>query len=103
MLRAGTLAGMSSDLDPAVVLPKRIEHRAVADLLPYARNPRTHSEAQIAEVADSINEFGWTVPILVAGTGEVLAGHARLAAANHLGLDQVPVIVLDHLAKTQMV
>ncbi len=70
-------------------------------LVPYARNARTHSEEQVAEIAASIAEFGWTNPILVGGNGVIIAGHARLAAARKLGIAEVPVIVLDHLNETQ--
>ena len=70
-------------------------------LLPYARNARTHSDEQVAQVAASIQEFGWTNPILVGGDGMIIAGHARLAAARKLGMAEVPVIVLDHLTETQ--
>jgi DNA modification methylase len=70
-------------------------------LLPYIRNARTHSEEQVAQVAASIQEFGWTNPILVGGDGVIIAGHARLLAARKLGMAEVPVIVLDHLTETQ--
>jgi DNA modification methylase len=70
-------------------------------LLPYIRNARTHSEEQVAQVAASIREFGWTNPILVGADGVIIAGHARLAAARKLGMTEVPVIVLDHLSETQ--
>ena len=70
-------------------------------LLPYARNARTHSDAQIAQVAASILEFGWTNPILAGADGVVIAGHARLAAARKLGMIEVPVIVLEHLSANQ--
>jgi DNA modification methylase len=70
-------------------------------LLPYARNARTHSDEQIAQVAASIVEFGWTNPILVGRDGVIIAGHARLAAARKLGIEEVPVILLDHLTETQ--
>lgn len=64
-------------------------------LLPYIRNARTHSDEQVAQVAASIREFGWTNSILVAGDGVIIAGHARLAAARKLKMTEVPVIVLD--------
>jgi len=70
-------------------------------LLPYIRNARTHSDEQVAQVAASIQEFGWTNPILVGSDGVVIAGHARLAAARKLGMEEVPVIVLDHLTPAQ--
>ena len=78
-----------------------VEYRKVEALIPYARNPRTHSEAQIAKIAASIVEYGWTNPILVDGDNGIIAGHGRLAAARKLGLDQVPVIELAHLSPSQ--
>jgi ParB-like chromosome segregation protein Spo0J len=74
---------------------------AIEKLLPYARNARTHSDEQVAQVAASIVEFGWTNPILVGEDGVIIAGHARLAAARLLKMEKVPVIVLDHLTSTQ--
>jgi ParB-like chromosome segregation protein Spo0J len=62
---------------------------------------RTHSDAQIAQIAASIKEFGWTNPILVSGDDSIIAGHGRLMAARKLGMEEVPVIVLDHLSKSQ--
>jgi len=79
----------------------KIETRLVADLIPYASNSRTHSDAQVAQIAASIKEFGWTNPILIDGENTIIAGHGRLLAARKLGLDQVPAIVLDHLTKPQ--
>lgn len=79
----------------------KIETRLVADLIPYAANSRTHSDAQVAQIAASIKEFGWTNPILVAGDDTIIAGHGRLMAARKLALVEVPVIVLDHLSKSQ--
>ena len=77
----------------------RIEHRPLAALLPYARNPRTHSRAQIAQLARSIREFGWTNPVLVDGANGIIAGHGRVLAARELGLVEVPVIELAHLTR----
>ena len=74
---------------------------SVEKLMPYARNARTHSDEQIAQVAASIVEFGWTSPILVGGDGVIIAGHARLAAARRLRMTEVPVIVLGHLSEAQ--
>jgi DNA modification methylase len=79
----------------------KIETRLVADLIPYAANSRTHSDAQVAQIAASIKEFGWTNPILVSGDDSIIAGHGRLMAARKLGMEEVPVIVLDHLSKSQ--
>jgi len=79
----------------------RVEYRKIETLIPFARNPRTHSEAQIAKLASSIVEFGWTQPILVDGTNGIIAGHGRLAAARKLDLLEVPVIELGHLTSAQ--
>ena len=78
-----------------------IERWPIDHLIPYARNARTHSDEQIAQVAASIIEFGWTNPILAAADGVIIAGHARLAAAHRLKMTDVPVIVLDHLTPAQ--
>jgi DNA modification methylase len=79
----------------------QVQQWPVEKLIPYARNARTHSEEQVAQVAASITEFGWTNPILVGADGVIIAGHARLLAARKLRLREVPVIVLDHLSETQ--
>lgn len=79
----------------------KIEQRSVAKLIPYAANSRTHSDAQVAQIAASIKEFGWTNPILVSGDNSIIAGHGRLMAARKLDMEEVPVIVLDHLSKAQ--
>ncbi|MGA7410351.1 MAG: site-specific DNA-methyltransferase [Bryobacteraceae bacterium] len=78
-----------------------IEKCPVDRLSPLTGNPRTHSDHQVEQVAASIREFGWTNPILVGADGEVIAGHARLAAALKLGLPKVPVIRLQHLSEKQ--
>ncbi len=82
-------------------LADKIEQWPTAKLLPYARNARTHSESQVAQIAASIVEFGFTNPILAGSDGIIVAGHGRLAAAQKLGLEIVPVVVLDHLTPTQ--
>ena len=82
-------------------LPDSVEHWPLDRLRAYARNPHTHSDAQVAQIAASIVEFGWTNPVLVAGDGTVIAGHGRLDAARRLGLSMVPVLVLDHLSEAQ--
>lgn len=82
-------------------LADKIEQWPTAKLVPYARNARTHSDAQVAQIAASIAEFGFTNPILAGSDGVIVAGHGRLAAAQKLGLDAVPVVVLDHLTPTQ--
>lgn len=83
-------------------LPDTVEHWPLDRLRPYSRNPRTHSDAQVAQIAASIVEFGWTNPILVTGDGTVVAGHGRVAAARMLGIDTVPVLRLDHLSEAQL-
>src|SRR5512146_929667 len=70
-------------------------------LTPYARNARTHSDEQVAQVAASIAEFGFVNPILVGPDGVIIAGHARLLAARKLRMTDVPVLVLGHLTETQ--
>ncbi len=82
-------------------LAEKIEPWPTAKLIPYARNARQHSDAQVAQIAASIAEFGFTNPILAASDGVIVAGHGRLAAAQKLGLVTVPVVVLDHLSATQ--
>lgn len=81
--------------------PLSIEYWPVDRLLPYTRNARTHSPAQVAEIAASIRAFGFTNPILVGEGRDVIAGHGRLAAARQLGLAEVPVIVLRGLSDVQ--
>ena len=73
----------------------------VANLIPYARNARTHSDAQVAQVAASIREFGWTNPVLIDPEGGIIAGHGRVLAARKLGMADVPCITLGHLTETQ--
>ena len=80
---------------------QRIELWPVDRLRTYERNARTHSPEQVEQIAASIQEFGFTNPLLVDGDAVILAGHGRLAAAQSLGLTEVPVIVLDHLTATQ--
>ena len=81
--------------------PERIEHWPLERLKPYARNAKTHGADQVAKIAGSMAQFGWTVPVLVSGDGEVIAGHGRILAATQLGLTEAPVIVLDHLTEEQ--
>lgn len=83
------------------MLVDAIEKWPLDRLLPYAANARTHSESQVAQIAGSIAEFGFNVPVLVDDKGVLIAGHGRLLAARHLGLDAVPVIRLGHLTDAQ--
>jgi DNA modification methylase len=86
-------------LTPAMA--SRIEMWPLERLIPYARNARTHSEAQVAQIAASMLEFGVNNPLLVDSQGGLVAGHGRLLATRKLGLEQLPVVVLDHLSDTQ--
>jgi DNA modification methylase len=79
----------------------QIAWRPLGELIPYARNPRTHSDAQVAQIAASMVEFGWTSPLLVDGENGIIAGHGRVLAARKLGLERVPVIELAHMSEAQ--
>ena len=82
-------------------MSQQIENLSVDALIPYARNSRTHSDAQVAQIAVSIREFGFTNPVLVDADGGIIAGHGRVMAARKLKLDSVPCIRLSHLTDTQ--
>lgn len=86
---------MSKKPSPKITMAK------TADLIPYARNSRTHSEEQVIQIASSIKEFGFTNPVLTDGDGGIIAGHGRVMAAKKLGLDEVPTISLAHLTDAQ--
>lgn len=90
---------MNSNSKPAA--DRVIKERPIEQLIPYARNARTHSDAQVAQIASSIREFGWTNPVLVDGANGIIAGHGRVLAARKLGLGAVPCIELGHLGETQ--
>src|SRR5580700_8181598 len=79
----------------------RIEYWPIERLIPSARNARTHSAAQVAEIAGSIRTFGFTNPLLVGEDADVVAGHGRLAAARLLGFSEVPVIPLRNLSEVE--
>ena len=78
-----------------------ISWRPLGELIPYARNPRTHSDAQVAQIAASIREFGWTNPVLVDGENGIIAGHGRVHGGEEAGLERVPVIELAHMSEAQ--
>ena len=82
-------------------MAQKIENIKTAELIPYAGNTRTHDEKQVAQVAASIKEFGFTNPILIDGSNGIIAGHGRLLAAQKLGMEQVPCIRLSHLTDAQ--
>lgn len=79
----------------------KIVYKKTEDLIPYARNSRTHNETQVAQIAASIKEFGWTNPILLDGENGIIAGHGRVMAAQKLGESKVPTIELSHLSEHQ--
>ena len=81
--------------------PLAVQYRPLDSLKPYEKNSRTHSDAQISQIAASITEFGFTNPVLIDGEGGIIAGHGRVLAAKALGLADVPVLVLDHLTAAQ--
>lgn len=80
----------------------QIEHLLVSSLIPYARNSRTHSDEQVAQIAASIREFGFTNPVLIDANGTIIAGHGRVMAAKKLGIDEVPCLRLGHLTPSQI-
>ena len=73
----------------------KVERRKVADLIPYARNSRTHSDEQVGQIAASIKEWGWTVPVLIEPDGGLIAGHGRIMAAQKLGIEDVPCMIAE--------
>ena len=79
----------------------QVERWPIGRLIPRVTNPRTHAPAQVAQIAASMKAWGWTNPILVGADNDILAGHARLAAARQLGMTEVPVIQLGHLTEAQ--
>lgn len=79
----------------------KIEYRRTDELIPYAKNARTHSDVQVAQIAESIKEFGFTNPVLIDHHGGIIAGHGRVMAAKALGVDSVPTIMLGHLSERQ--
>src|ERR1700751_5160104 len=84
-----------------VILPETIVRRRCLALIPYARNARTHSDHQVAQIAASIREFGFTNPVLIDEEDGIIAGHGRVLAAHLLGLDEGPGIGLTHSSPTQ--
>src|SRR3954470_17726248 len=78
-----------------------IEHRSPSSLRPYPGNARTHSKKQVRQIADSIEKFGFTNPVLISDDGEIIAGHGRVEAAHLLGLQSVPTLRLSHLNAAQ--
>lgn len=79
----------------------KIVYKPIEELIPYINNSRKHSDSQVAQIASSIKEFGWTNPILLDGKNGIIAGHGRLMAGRLLGETQVPTIELGHLTESQ--
>ena len=79
----------------------RSKRWSIDRLIPYAKNARTHSDAQIAAIAASIKEWGWTTPALVGEDGGLIAGHARILAARQLGIAEIPVMVAAGWSEAQ--
>jgi ParB-like chromosome segregation protein Spo0J len=79
----------------------QIEQIGIDTLIPFAKNSRTHDDAQVAQIAASIKEFGFTNPVLIDETNGIIAGHGRILAARKLNLEQVPTIRLAHLSESQ--
>ena len=92
--------GGSSQMIDGVRMPSEIAYRTVAELLPYARNSKKHGKRQVSAIAESMRKYGFTNPVLVADGG-ILAGHGRILAAEHLGLQRVPTIDLSHLTDAE--
>ena len=87
---------------PSIKWPAdRVERRPISDLIPYARNARTHSEEQIAQIAASMREWGWTNPVLIDSDGQILAGHGRVLAARKLGYEECPVMIAEGWTQAQ--
>src|SRR5688500_11492973 len=90
-------AGASAGIWPA----DRVERWPIERLIPYARNARTHSDAQVDQIAASIREWGWTNPVLVGEDGTIIAGHGRVLGARKLRIDEVPVMVATGWSEEQ--
>lgn len=87
--------------DPAWFMPEQLERRPISELVPYARNARTHSDAQIAQIRASIREFGFINPVLIDSAGNIIAGHGRVLAAQAEGMTEVPCVLVEHLSDAQ--
>lgn len=100
-IAAGKTATAAATKAAGITGPLKIEYRSVGSLTPYKGNARTHSEAQIRQIANSIRDFGFNDPIAIDAAGEIITGHGTLAAARTLGMAEVPVTVLGHLTDAQ--
>jgi ParB-like chromosome segregation protein Spo0J len=95
------VARKSGIAEPKINIDIQIERWSIDRLIPQANNPRTHTREQVARIAASMKEWGWTNPVLVGADDDIIAGHARVLAAKKLGMEEVPVIVLAHLSPEQ--
>src|ERR1700730_89169 len=80
----------------------QIQYRAVGNIVLDSRNPRQHSQSQVNQIADSIREFGFVMPIVVDHAGQVVIGHGRVLAARKLGMQRIPVVEIRHLSRGQL-
>ena len=101
LISMATHIDRTSDKPVSPNIDIQIERWPIERLIPRANNPRTHTREQVARIAASIQEFGWTSPVLVGAEADIIAGHARLLAAEKLGMKELPVIVLRHLSPAQ--
>ena len=99
--RAGSGA-QSSAATNAGLIEIQIQYRAVADLVLDSRNPRQHSQRQVNQLADSIQEFGFVMPVVADHKGQVVIGHGRVLAAKKLGMPRLPVVEIRHLSPAQL-
>jgi hypothetical protein len=89
--------------EPAIEWPAdRVERRPIEELLPYARNARQHNDAQVAQIAASIREWGWTIPVLVDESGTLIAGHGRVLAARQLSIETIPTMIARGWTEAQI-
>ncbi|WP_245284909.1 DNA methyltransferase [Bradyrhizobium sp. th.b2] len=98
----GTSKARRNAASNAGLIEIQIQYRAVGDLVLDPRNPRQHSQRQVNQIADSIREFGFVMPIVVDDTGQVVIGHGRVLAARKLGMPRVPVVEIKHLSQAQL-
>ena len=92
---------MTANCDPKRWPADSVERRRIDSLIPYARNSRTHSDEQVAQIAASMREWGWTNPVLIDEDGGIIAGHGRILAARKLGLAEAPVMVAKGWSEAQ--
>lgn len=92
---------LEESVHPAWFMPEELVRWPVAELIPYARNARTHSPEQIRRLRASLREFGFVNPVLIDGAGNIIAGHGRVLAAEAEGMTEVPCVLVEHLSDVQ--